>query len=83
VDAAAAWAEHVEFVERLSGLAEVIAGAEPTKPAKRKPGGTGAGFDARVTALAGDLADDARIRAYEILGDRERAVSIMERRLWS
>ena len=27
------------------------------------------------------LADDARVRAYEVLGDRPRAVAIMERRL--
>jgi hypothetical protein len=27
------------------------------------------------------LADDARVRAYEILGDRSSAVEIMERRL--
>jgi hypothetical protein len=30
-----------------------------------------------VTALA----DDARVRAYEILGDRPKAFEIMERRL--
>jgi hypothetical protein len=27
------------------------------------------------------LTDDARVRAYEILGDRPKAVQIMERRL--
>jgi len=27
------------------------------------------------------LADDARVRAYEILGDRPSAVAIMERRI--
>jgi hypothetical protein len=82
-DAAKSWAGHVEFVERLGGLAEVIAGANPPKPARRKPGANGSGdaFDARVSALASEVADDARVRAYEVLGDRERAVSIMERRI--
>ena len=28
-----------------------------------------------------ELADDARVRAFEIIGERERAVAIMERRL--
>jgi hypothetical protein len=27
------------------------------------------------------LADDARVRAYEVLGERMRAVEVMERRL--
>jgi hypothetical protein len=32
-------------------------------------------------ALATRLVDDARVKAYDIVGDRERAVAIMERRL--
>lgn len=77
------WASHVELVERLDGLAELLASAEPTKGARRKRGGSGASdpFEDRVEALVTQLADDARVKAYEILGDRERAVSIMERRL--
>ena len=35
----------------------------------------------RVAGRVTRLADDARVRAYEIMGDRERAVTIMERRL--
>jgi hypothetical protein len=64
-------------------MAEVIEGAEPAKPTRRKPGGRGSGdaFEAQVEGLASHLADDARVRAYEILGERERAVAIMERRL--
>jgi len=81
-DAAAAWTSHVDLVKRLAGLAEVIESVEPAKAARRNPGGRGGdSFDARVRALADYLADDARVRAYEILGDRERAVSIMESRL--
>lgn len=82
-DAATTWAGHVDLVERLGSLAEAIAEAEPAKLARRKGAGSGSGdsFDARVKALAGELADDARIRAYEVLGERDRAVAIMERRL--
>jgi hypothetical protein len=75
-DGATAWAGHVELVERLLGLAEVI---EPARPTKRPSGGES--LAARVEALATRLADDARVKAYELLGERERAVSIMERRL--
>jgi hypothetical protein len=74
-DAAAAWAGHADLVERLLGLAEVI---EPARATRRPSGGES--LAARVEALATWLADDARVKAYEILGERERAVSIMERR---
>jgi hypothetical protein len=82
-DSATDWAGHVEFVERLAGLAQILAPGEPAKTGRRKPDRSGPGdsFDARVEALATRLADDARVRAYEIVGERERAVSIMERRL--
>ena len=36
---------------------------------------------ARVAMLADRLADDARVKAYEILGELARAVGIMQRRL--
>jgi hypothetical protein len=77
-DAATAWARHGEFVERLLGLAEAI---EPARPTKRPSGGRS--LAARVEALATRLADDARVKAYELLGQRERAVAIMERRIES
>jgi hypothetical protein len=41
----------------------------------------GASVKTRAAARAETLADDARVRAYEVLGDRPRAVEIMERRL--
>jgi hypothetical protein len=82
-DVATDWAKHVEFIERLAGFAEVMASAETETPARRKPSATNvrATFEGRAGALASQLADDARVKAYEILGERERAVSIMERRL--
>jgi hypothetical protein len=75
-DAAAAFATHVELVERLLGLADII---EPARRPKRSSGGES--IAAQVRALATRLADDARVKTYELLGERERAVSIMERRL--
>jgi len=82
-DAAVAWAGHVAFVERLVRMAEVIAPGEPAKAGGRKADRNGAedSSDALVDALARRLADDARVKAFEILGQRERAVAIMERRL--
>jgi hypothetical protein len=41
----------------------------------------GASLSERVADRVTTLADDARVRAYEILGDRPKAVEIMERRL--
>jgi hypothetical protein len=75
-DAARAWAGYVDQIERLFHLAEVT---EPARRPRRPSGGES--IAARVEALATRLADDARVRAYEIVGERERAVSIMERRL--
>jgi len=82
-DTATAWAGHVELVEHLVRMAEVIPPGEPAKPGRGKPDRNGVedASDAQVDALARRLADDARVKAYEILGDREKAVTIMERRL--
>jgi len=77
-DAADAWAGHLEAVVRLAGLAEVI---EPARRPKRRSGGES--IAAQVGALATWLADGALVKAYEIVGERERAVSIMERRVGS
>jgi hypothetical protein len=43
--------------------------------------GPAASVKTRVATRAETLADDARVRAYEVLGDRARAVEIMELRL--
>jgi hypothetical protein len=41
----------------------------------------GGSLTARVADRVARLVDDARVRAYETLGDRPRAVEILERRL--
>jgi DNA-directed RNA polymerase specialized sigma24 family protein len=77
------WAEHVDIVERLAGLADALV---PTRGPKVRPpqfkamAGSGS-VTARVAERVATLADDARVRAYEILDDRPKAVAIMERRL--
>jgi hypothetical protein len=70
------------MIERLGRLAEVIVPSKPVKARRRKPDASDS-FDGQVGALASRLADNARVKAYEILGERERAVAIMERRLRS
>jgi hypothetical protein len=82
-DASTAWASHVDMVERLASLAETMAStggpmARPRRATRTAPGGS---LTERVAGRVARLADDARVRAYEILGDRPRAVEIMERRL--
>ena len=69
------WAGHADYVARLVRLAELMRPVEST-PAKLQANDGG-----RVESPAARRADDARVKAYEILGERERAVSIMERRL--
>jgi hypothetical protein len=80
-DASQAWLEQVDLVERLVSLGSVLsrAGAAPTKRRRRSEGRRA--VDARVAERVARLVDDARVRAYEILGDRPKAVAIMERRL--
>jgi hypothetical protein len=82
-DAAEAWAGHVDIVERLMGLAEVMPWTGRAKDPRRSRTGmdAGASLKGRVADRVVRLADDARVRAYEIMGDRPRAVAIMERRL--
>lgn len=52
--------------------------ARSLRSTRTAPGGS---LTERVAERVTTLADDARVRAYEILGDRPRAVEIMERRL--
>jgi len=82
-DASQTWAEHVDMVERLAGLADALV---PTRGPKVRPPRFNAmaasgSLTARVAERVAMLADDARVRAYEALGDRPRAVQILERRL--
>ncbi len=82
-DASAAWTSHAEFVERLASLADAMASAGGPMARSRRSARTAAGgaLTERVAERVARLADDARVRAYEILGDHPRAVEIMERRL--
>jgi hypothetical protein len=82
-DAGAAWASHVDLVERLASLAETMASAGGPMARSRRSTRIAAGgaLSERVAERVARLADDARVRAYEILGDRPRAVAIMERRI--
>ena len=82
-DVGQAWAEHVNQVERLSALAETMASTGGPKARLRRSSANGpsVSMTERVAGRVTRLADDARVRAYEIMGDRERAVTIMERRL--
>ncbi len=76
-DAAADWAPYVAQVERLTRLADSLTSIEPRKPPRRAADDE----DALIGARADQLADDARVRAFGIIGERKRAVAIMERRL--
>jgi hypothetical protein len=83
-DASAAWASHVEMVERLASFAETMASiggpmARSRRATRTAPGGS---LSERVAERIATLADDARVRAYGILGDRPKAVRILERRLF-
>lgn len=77
------WTEHVSLVERLCGLAEAVASTGGPKARLRRSGAIGpsGSMAEHVAGRVTRLADDARVHAYEIMGDRERAVRIVERRL--
>lgn len=79
-DAQHAWVEHVDLVGRLSNLGDTLSlpRGQTKQGSRSERSGT---VDELVAERAARLADDARVRAYEILGDRPRAVAIMERRL--
>jgi hypothetical protein len=82
-DVAESWSHHVELVERIAGLAEAM--ELPGKPRSRRPereaSRSTASEEERFAHRAQTLADDARVRAYDIMGERERGAGIMERRL--
>jgi hypothetical protein len=82
-DAAMAWASYLDMVERLVGLAEAMTWTDQAKAPRRRPAGVDetASVEARAADRVARLADDARVRAYETLGDRPKAVQLMERRL--
>jgi hypothetical protein len=81
-DAATSWASHVDLVERLARLAETLASTGgPMAQARRSTRTAGGSLTEHVAERVARLAEDARLRAYEVLGERTRAVEIMERRL--
>jgi hypothetical protein len=81
-DAATSWASHVDMVERLASLADAMASTGgPMARSRHSTRTAGGSLTERVAERVATLTDDARVRAYEILGDRSRAVEIMERRL--
>jgi hypothetical protein len=82
-DASQTWAEHVDMVERLASLSDAFATTGRSEGRRRGSKGTdvGGSVPERVADRVARLADDARVRAYETLGDRPKAVRIMERRL--
>jgi hypothetical protein len=79
-DAASSWADHVDMVERQASLADAMPSTGGQK-ARLRRSNLMAATRARVGDRVVRLVDDARVRAYEIMGDRPRAVEIMERRL--
>lgn len=83
-DARAAWADLRDIVNRLVGLAELLGatGRQSAGGWSERRADVRSGAD-HGQARATILADDARVKAFEILGDRPRAVRIMERRLRS
>jgi len=83
-DATEAWASLREIVDRLVALAELnqIAMRAADSPTdERATDSLAAQVPDTAESRAAILADDARVTAFELLGDRSRAVAIMERRL--
>jgi hypothetical protein len=77
-DAAKRWVDHVDHVERLIRMADA---RSPTSGTARRhpPNGMKAGsVESRVVDRVATLADDARVRANEVLGELE----VIERRLF-
>jgi len=81
-DAVREWSslrDQVDGITRLADMLPAVVG--PSAMAHRdEPMGEGSICDS-VQARAREIADDARVAAFELLGQRERAVVILERRL--
>jgi hypothetical protein len=80
-DVSGVWAEHVDLVGRLANLADLLASGAGPKSRQRSRTDSGGSLSELVAERVTWLADDARVRAFEIMGDRPRAVAIVERRL--
>lgn len=68
-DVGQTWAEHVNQVERLSALAETMAstGGPKARPHRSSANRPSVSMTERVAGRVTRLADDARVRAYEII----------------
>jgi len=66
------WAGHVDLITRLTGLAEDMLWTARAKARLRRATGVEpvTSPQERVAAPSQTLADDARVRAFEVLGDR-------------
>jgi len=83
-DAAEAWTGLREHVDLLTALAErfpEVLRASTSSDDEPEVGGSSQSLTDLAASRARTLADDARVTAFEVLGDRPRAVAIMERRL--
>jgi hypothetical protein len=79
-DARIRWQEHVEQVERLRRIADSIASSSRHKAARRAAGRNAPPtVEGGVKARLDLLVDQAKVRAFEVLGERPKAVAIMER----
>jgi hypothetical protein len=79
-DAEAAWSTFAHLVDRMWSLAQDL--VPLTKAEQRGIGKDGEQlYDERVRERARKLVDDARISAFDKLGENGRAVAILERRL--
>jgi hypothetical protein len=81
-DARSDWAEHVEQVERIGRLADMIAESPSGKAARDKvavvpPDAIASVIDANVEYFV----DQAKVRAFDALDERPKAVAIMERQI--
>lgn len=80
----AEWERHAEHVDRLWSLGEELAPqACDQGPHESDPAFVDAAriIEERVAERAKTIADDARVSTFESLGERPRAVAILERRL--
>jgi hypothetical protein len=83
-DAEAIWASLRDTVDRIVALASYRGPASPARPSRKRPGVPGSRTHAeQARERARTLADDARIRTFDLLGERRRALAILERRLTS
>lgn len=77
------WTELRAQVDGLAKLAVLLPRKRArTRKGERDSAGAPEGtFAERAQKRAREFADDARIKTFELLGERDRAVAIMERRL--